>query len=106
MLCPCTRRRQRACLWIVRTHLFTSPRARCRPALQDGRLNRVLETAVLIMEAFQGFQHKYEYTIVGHSGDSDKIPLVAYGAPPAHQRARLQVLERMVAHAQVCRRSL
>ncbi len=71
----------------------------CSP--QDGRLNRVIEAATLIMEGFHGMEHKYDYCIVGHSGDSRSIPLVPYGKPPANRKERLQVLETMVAHAQV-----
>lgn len=32
------------------------------------RLERMLETVVMIMEALKGFEHKYSYSIVGHSG--------------------------------------
>lgn len=33
----------------------------------DGRLDRSLECALLIMEAFKGFEHKFRYKISGHS---------------------------------------
>jgi len=128
---------------------------------QDGRLNRVLETAVLIMEGFRGFENKcvavvawcvgaapprggaafglvhrdevlpppprspccvcvwrvharllfwvcvcgrrcrFDYRIVGHSGDTASIGFVDLGAPPQNQRVRLGVVEKMVAHSQV-----
>lgn len=38
---------------------------------------------------------------MGHSGDSESIPLVPYGKPPQNRKERLQVLETMVAHSQV-----
>ena len=43
----------------------------------DGRLNRVLEFATLVMEGLHSSSHKFDYAIVGHSGDSDCIPLVS-----------------------------
>ena len=36
---------------------------------QDGRLDRSLEAAALIMESFQGSEHRFDYSIVAHSGD-------------------------------------
>jgi len=68
----------------------------------DGRLTRLLEAALLIMESFAGFDHRYSYSMVGHSGDSAALPLVEYGHPPATRRDRLKVLEKMHAHAQYC----
>ena len=50
----------------------------------DRRLERALQTAVMIFEAFSGFEHKYHYAMVGHSGDTPCAPLVAYGAPPEY----------------------
>ncbi len=35
---------------------------------QDQRLERLLLTTLMIMEAFQGFEYKYQFSIVGHSG--------------------------------------
>jgi hypothetical protein len=66
----------------------------------DGRLMRSLETALMIMEGFRGQDAKYEYCVTGHSGDSPSIPLVEYGAPPANEAKRLEVLQTMVAHSQ------
>lgn len=51
---------------------------------------------------------------LGHSGDSHKIPFIAYGKPPKDRKERFHVLEvrlllfllvspqRMVAHSQYC----
>jgi hypothetical protein len=74
--------------------------------------------------SFHGFDHKYQYAIVGHSGDDPATPLVPFGKPPANRKERLkvraappslcgsadgrprrraaQVLMRMHAHAQYC----
>ena len=68
----------------------------------DKRLERTLEAALLIMEAFEGFEHKFVYSFVGHSGDSPKIPLLEYGKPPANRKERLKVLQTIYAHTQYC----
>ena len=68
----------------------------------DGRLERTLQTAVMIFEAFAGFEHKYRYSMVGHSGDTPCAPLVEYGLPPPNEKERLKVVQRMAAHTQFC----
>ena len=35
----------------------------------DGRLERLLECTMMIMEALDGFESKFEYALIGHSGD-------------------------------------
>lgn len=42
---------------------------------QDNRLDRLLQVTLLIMEGLKGFEHKFDYSIVGHSGDSPEIEL-------------------------------
>lgn len=69
---------------------------------QDGRLERMLETSLMVMESFAGFDKTLEYSIVGHSGDSPDIPFVAFGEPPADRKQRLKVLQKMAAHTQYC----
>ena len=39
----------------------------------------------------EGFHHKYEYALVGHSGDGADIPFVEFGEPPKNRKERLQV---------------
>lgn len=68
----------------------------------DGRLERSLQAAVMLLEALAGFEHKYSYALVGHSGDTPCLPLVQYGAPPKNEKERLQVALRMAAHSQFC----
>ncbi|RNF26831.1 putative heat shock protein HslVU, ATPase subunit HslU [Trypanosoma conorhini] len=68
----------------------------------DHRLSKLLESTVMVMEAFAGFEEKIDYAMVGHNGDSACIELVPFGQPPAHQKARMEVCQRMVAHAQYC----
>jgi len=64
----------------------------------DGRLHRLLEATLMIMEALKD-DDRFVLTIVGHNGDSAEIPLVGKMTPldPATQ---LKVLEGMVAHTQ------
>jgi hypothetical protein len=57
-----------------------------------GRLERMLETAMMIMESFAGFESKFEYGIMGHSGDSAEISFVEFGLPPLDRKERLNVL--------------
>lgn len=69
---------------------------------QDGRLNRSLETAMMIMESLSGLGDKYAYDIAGHSGDSEYIPLVKLGESPKNELERLKILQTMTAHSQYC----
>ena len=71
----------------------------------DQRLIRCLEAALLIMESFQsnvGEAKKFDYSIVGHSGDSPCIPFVDWASPPGNEKDRLQILQTMLAHSQYC----
>ena len=64
----------------------------------DGRLERLLEATLMIMEAL-GDDKRFQLEIVGHNGSSARIPLAAADTPkdPATQ---LKILEQMVAHTQ------
>ncbi|EFA13666.1 von Willebrand factor A domain-containing protein 8-like Protein [Tribolium castaneum] len=68
----------------------------------DGRLDRELEAAVLVMEAFQGFDDKIQYDIIGHSGEAPSIPFVKFKEPPKNNKERLDIIRTMHAHAQYC----
>jgi hypothetical protein len=64
----------------------------------DGRLERLLEATLMIMEAL-GDDERFKLHIVGHNGDNARIPLVS--ADTANDPAtQLRVLETMVAHTQ------
>jgi len=77
---------------------------------EDGRLDRMLEVATMIMESFEKDEEgregededEVEYAIRAHSGDSAKVPLVEFGKPPKTRKEKLAVLEKMAAHAQYC----
>jgi len=58
----------------------------------DGRLDRELEAVVLVMEAFDGFEDKIIYDIIGHSGEEHKIVFVAGNDPPKNNKERLEVI--------------
>ena len=62
----------------------------------------MLEATMLVMEALEGLEGKYEYAIRGHSGESDGVEFVEFGQPPSNRGERLKVLQRMVAHSQFC----
>ncbi|SCU65074.1 AAA domain (dynein-related subfamily)/von Willebrand factor type A domain containing protein, putative [Trypanosoma equiperdum] len=68
----------------------------------DQRLTKLLESTVMVMEAFTGYEEKIDYAMVGHNGDSACIELVPFGKPPTNQKERAEVCQRMVAHAQYC----
>jgi MoxR-like ATPase len=65
----------------------------------DGRLDRMVQASILMMEALSGFGHKFDYAIVGHSGVGPDIPLVEFGKPPATPEERLEVVNKMYLHA-------
>lgn len=69
----------------------------------DRRLDRMCAIAVMIMESFTGLEHKYSYTISGHSGESPDIDLVREGMPPRNRAERLEVVQAMYEHASFCR---
>lgn len=66
----------------------------------DKRLQRSLETALLVMEALEGKEEKIKYDIVGHSGDGPNHPFVSSNCPPKNEKERLNVLRKMLAHTQ------
>ncbi|XP_016937195.2 von Willebrand factor A domain-containing protein 8 [Drosophila suzukii] len=68
----------------------------------DGRLDRQLEAVVMVMEAFEGFEKKIVYDIVGHSGEGWEIPFVAAGSPPKNDKERFEAIRMMHAHSQFC----
>ena len=68
----------------------------------DGRMNRSLEAALLVMKSFDGMDDRFQYSIVGHSGDSPAIPFVAFGQPPSNEKEMMRILQSVVAHTQYC----
>jgi von Willebrand factor A domain-containing protein 8 len=68
----------------------------------DERLTRCLQATALVMESFDGTEDKFDYSIVGHSGDSSCISLVPFGKTPKNAKERMQILQTIVAHSQFC----
>ncbi|XP_023163601.1 von Willebrand factor A domain-containing protein 8 isoform X2 [Drosophila hydei] len=68
----------------------------------DGRLDRQLEAVVMIMEAFEGYEKKIVYDIVGHSGEGWELPFVNVGNWPKNDRERFDIIRMMHAHSQFC----
>ena len=68
----------------------------------DKRLNRCLQATALVMESFDGLKDKFDYSIVGHSGDSSCIDLVPFGEPPSNAKERMRILQTIIAHSQFC----
>lgn len=82
----------------------------------DGRLQRSLETAVMLMETFNRLSRQDKYVwdvraftlahvepvlmsvlsqIIGHCGDTAEVPLVAAGSPPEEVVDRWKVVQKM-----------
>lgn len=59
----------------------------------DGRLDREMEAVIMVMEAFEGFEQRVKYDIVGHSGETHEIRLVEHNSPPANAKERLEVIK-------------
>lgn len=68
----------------------------------DGRLDRSLEMAVLVMESFSSFPNKYQYRILGHSGEEVSVPFVNEESPAI--RRRMEVVKEMGHHSAHCAR--
>ena len=68
----------------------------------DKRLEKQMESVLMVMEAFKGFETKIVYDIVGHSGDGFNIKFVDSATNPKNEADRLKLLQTMVAHSQFC----
>ncbi|GFY55984.1 von Willebrand factor A domain-containing protein 8 [Trichonephila inaurata madagascariensis] len=68
----------------------------------DNRLQRELESIVLVLEAFEGYQDKFKYDIVGHSGEDFCIEFSKFDKPPTNRKERLELIRSMHAHSQFC----
>ncbi|KAL4221611.1 von Willebrand factor A domain-containing protein 8 [Mactra antiquata] len=68
----------------------------------DGRLEREMETAIMTMEALEGYEEKIKFDIVGHSGEDHKVQLSSFDLPPKNNKERLNLVKTMHAHSQFC----
>merc|ERR1712194_979416 len=53
------------------------------------------------MESLDGFEHKYHYNIVGHSGNGPEISFVEFGQPPRTRGQRAAVVGQMTSAAAI-----
>ncbi len=67
----------------------------------DQRLERMMESSLMVMEALEGYTERIKYDIVGHSGEESDLPFTSLKSPPANEKERLNTLKTMHAHAQV-----
>ncbi|XP_063429829.1 von Willebrand factor A domain-containing protein 8-like [Mytilus trossulus] len=68
----------------------------------DGRLEREMEATLMMMEAFQNYEEKFKYDIIGHSGEDHKLEICKIDKIPANNKERLVILKTMHAHSQFC----
>mmetsp|Transcript_848 Transcript_848/g.1031 ORF Transcript_848/g.1031 Transcript_848/m.1031 type:complete len:176 (-) Transcript_848:49-576(-) len=68
----------------------------------DGRMERSLEAATMIMESFSGFDHKFRYKFRGHSGSTDDLVFVQEPKYPTNEQQRLNILRGMNLHSETC----
>ncbi|XP_041484897.1 von Willebrand factor A domain-containing protein 8-like isoform X2 [Lytechinus variegatus] len=68
----------------------------------DGRLDRTLQAICMAMEAFEGYEEKFAYDIVGHSGETCDEVFLKSDKVPKNNNERLKVLRNLHAHAQFC----
>lgn len=75
----------------------------------DRRLERMLETALMIMAAMPSSNSEssessniLQYCLSGHSGDTDYISFVTPDKIPQNESERFMVLQSMIAHTQYC----
>jgi len=66
---------------------------------EDGRLDRMAQAVVMLMESLAGFDHKYCWNIVGHSGNGPELPFVEFGNPPKTRMQRASVVSAMTSAA-------
>lgn len=68
----------------------------------DSRLERQLESIVMLMEALDGYHNKFQYEIIGHSGEEFHLELSKFDNPPKNNKERLDILKKMYVHSQYC----
>lgn len=57
---------------------------------------------IVIMESFKSFENKFQYRIVGHSGDSPNAEFVKEGKYPRNEKEEFKILSQMYLHSQFC----
>lgn len=62
----------------------------------DQRLERMMESALLVMEALEGYSDKIKYDIIGHSGEDKAIPFSEANKEPKNEKERLDILRLVI----------
>ena len=68
----------------------------------DNRLERQCECVLMFLESLSGFEQKFVYDIVGHSGDENAIELVRKNQAPKNNKERLKLIKLMYTHTMFC----
>lgn len=68
---------------------------------EDGRLDRMLQAVAMIMESLEGFDHKYVWNLVGHSGNGADITFVDFRQAPRSRVERARVLGEMASSSAI-----
>ena len=67
---------------------------------------RLCELCVFLIEAFEGLESQFVYSVVGHSGSGpEALKLIPWGKPPMTPKEKLRLVEELRAHAQCTRRA-
>lgn len=56
----------------------------------------------MVIQAFEGYEKKIVYDIVGHSGEGWDLPFVNVGSVPKNDKERFDIIRMMRAHSQFC----
>ncbi|CAF1683174.1 unnamed protein product, partial [Didymodactylos carnosus] len=67
-----------------------------------GRLERQCECVLMFLESLSGYEHKFVYDIIGHSGDSPDIEIVSKHRIPKNNKERLKIIKTMYTHTMFC----
>ncbi|CAL8113762.1 unnamed protein product [Orchesella dallaii] len=68
----------------------------------DKRMDRMLSSILMVINAFKGFQDTVKYDIFIHSGDEYDYQIVQKDQPPKNDKEVLDVLKYMFLHSQFC----
>lgn len=68
----------------------------------DQRLERAMDVALMICDAFRPFQFKFRIQLSGHSGDSHDIPLSSEAQIPSEGNQTWLLMQKMYQHAAHC----
>ena len=56
----------------------------------DHRLERMMESTLMVMEALEGFGDRIKYDVSGHSGEDNNIHFLSHLRPPENNNERLK----------------